>query len=117
MADQHTQNTKLTLSVLLMSAFLMSACSNNKNYREAVPLVTLPAKPISDVVHHAMTVTKQQASTPERKRTVLPPLPLMLGHWWQFSNNAELTELMDRGLAHNRELRSASLRVLQSQSR
>jgi NodT family efflux transporter outer membrane factor (OMF) lipoprotein len=117
MADQHTQNTKLTLSVLLMSAFLMSACSNNKNYREAVPLVTLPAKPISDDVHHAMTVTKQQASTPERKRTVLPPLPLMLGHWWQFSNNAELTELMDRGLAHNRELRSASLRVLQSQSR
>jgi NodT family efflux transporter outer membrane factor (OMF) lipoprotein len=115
------RNTPIALSILALSVIL-AGCSSSKKAIYDVPVVSLPTKPISPEVNRALTQANSKhksptADAPPARKSSLPPLNVMLGHWWQFSNNAELTELMDRGLAHNRELRSASLRIMQAQTR
>jgi multidrug efflux system outer membrane protein len=123
---KHHRLPALRSIALIATCFvLLTGCAAKRDHYN-VPVVPLPerypkAPTVTDVTNSVQDITAAAASS---CKLCVPSTPAssfalsgVLPEWWRLLGSPELDGLIDRALAHNPDLRIATLRLAQSKAR
>lgn len=101
--------------VLILGVFSLAlpGCAGKRDGYD-VPKIMLPTQYKNASSADTAPAGRDSSSSPEKPNAVRQP---DLTEWWRSFGNAELVELIDRGLANNADLRIATLRLAQAKNR
>lgn len=105
---------------MVLTAFIavtLASCTSNKDPYQ-LPSITLPkTMGTKNATNNNTAATAPTTSNTNTPAPTQPPLSTTLSHWWQYSSNSELNDLIDRALANNRDLRIATWQIAQAQAK